>query len=49
MKEKILLNFDHSMIVKFDNKNNWKYINARDKFKQFKQNASSVIAIRFCT
>ncbi|EXA31288.1 hypothetical protein FOVG_17412 [Fusarium oxysporum f. sp. pisi HDV247] len=47
MEEKIPLDSDHSMIVKFDNKNNRGYTSARDKLRQFEQDAPSVAAARF--
>ncbi|KAM6510829.1 hypothetical protein FSOLCH5_011275 [Fusarium solani] len=47
MEEKIPLDSDHSMIVKFDNKNNRGYTSARDKLRQFEQDAPSVVAARF--
>jgi protein SERAC1 len=49
MEDKIPLDADHSMIVKFDNKNNRGYTSARDKLRQFEQDAPSVVAARFCT
>ena len=48
MEDKIPLDADHSMIVKFDNKNNRGYTSARDKLRQFEQDAPSVVAARFC-
>ncbi|RDL35197.1 uncharacterized protein BP5553_07128 [Venustampulla echinocandica] len=47
MEDKIPLDADHSMIVKFDNKNNRGYTSARDKIRQFEQNAPNVVAARF--
>ncbi|KAG7423240.1 Nephrocystin-3 [Fusarium oxysporum f. sp. raphani] len=47
MEEKIPLDSDHSMIVKFDNKNNRGYTSARDKLRQFEQDAPGVVAARF--
>ncbi|KAF2185579.1 hypothetical protein K469DRAFT_687903 [Zopfia rhizophila CBS 207.26] len=47
MEEKIPLGSDHSMIVKFDAKNNRGYTSARDKLRQFEQDAPSVVAARF--
>ncbi|KAJ4267004.1 hypothetical protein NW762_003102 [Fusarium torreyae] len=47
MEDKIPLDSDHSMIVKFDNKNNRGYISARDKLKEFEQDAPTVVAARF--
>ena len=49
MEEKIPLDADHSMMVKFDNKNARGYSSARDKLKQFAQNAPDVVADRFGT
>ncbi|KAF5669916.1 hypothetical protein FDENT_11382 [Fusarium denticulatum] len=46
-EEKIPLDSDHSMIVKFDNKNNRGYASARDKLRQFEQDAPIVVATRF--
>ncbi|TVY62681.1 Nephrocystin-3 [Fusarium oxysporum f. sp. cubense] len=47
MEEKIPLDSDHSMIVKFDNKNNRGYTSARDKLREFEQDAPGVVAARF--
>ncbi|KAI7759632.1 hypothetical protein LZL87_014155 [Fusarium oxysporum] len=47
MEEKIPIDSDHSMIVKFDNKNNRGYTSARDKLRQFEQDAPGVVAARF--
>ncbi|KAK7419576.1 hypothetical protein QQZ08_010789 [Neonectria magnoliae] len=47
MEEKIPLDADHSMIVKFDNKNNRGYTSARDKLRQFEQDAPTMVAARF--
>ena len=47
MEEKIPLDSDHSMIVKFDNRNNRGYTSVRDKLKEFEQNAPGVVAARF--
>lgn len=49
MEDKIPLDADHSTIVKFDNRNNHGYTSARDKLKQFEQDAPKVVAARFCT
>ncbi|KAF7502176.1 hypothetical protein GJ744_006772 [Endocarpon pusillum] len=49
MEEKIPLHADHSMIVKFDSKNTRGYSSARDKLRQFEQDAPRVVAARFCT
>jgi hypothetical protein len=47
MEEKIPLDADHSMIVKFDNKNARGYSSAREKLKQFERDAPSVVTARF--
>ncbi|KAI1063203.1 hypothetical protein LB507_005556 [Fusarium sp. FIESC RH6] len=47
LEEKLPVDADHSMIVKFDNKNSKAYVSARDKLKQFEQDAPKVIAARF--
>jgi hypothetical protein len=49
MEEKIPLNADHSMIVKFNVRNDRGYTSARDKLRQFEQDAPSVVAARFGT
>jgi hypothetical protein len=49
MEDKIPLDADHSMIVKFDNRNNQGYTSALDKLRQFEQDAPGVVAARFCT
>lgn len=49
MEEKIPLDADHSMMVKFNNKNDRGYTSARDKLRQFEQDATSVVAARFST
>ena len=49
MEEKIPLDADHSMMVKFDNKNARGYSSARDKLQLFAQNAPGVVADRFGT
>jgi hypothetical protein len=49
MEEKIPLDSDHSMIVKFDTKNSRGYTSARDKLRQFEQDAVGVVAARFGT
>ncbi|KAL5351765.1 hypothetical protein ACLOAV_003626 [Pseudogymnoascus australis] len=46
MEDKIPLDADHSMIVKFDSKNNRGCTSARDKLRQFEQDAPSVVAAR---
>ncbi|KAF2633913.1 hypothetical protein BU25DRAFT_381757 [Macroventuria anomochaeta] len=47
MEEKIPIDADHSMIVKFDNKNVRGYSSARDKLRQFARDAPGVVADRF--
>ncbi|KFY86469.1 hypothetical protein V500_07615 [Pseudogymnoascus sp. VKM F-4518 (FW-2643)] len=47
MEDKIPLDADHSMIVKFGDRNNRGYTSARDKLRQFEHNAPSVVAARF--
>lgn len=49
MEEKIPLDADHSMMVKFNNPNAQGYSSARDKLKQFVQDAPGVVAGRFGT
>jgi hypothetical protein len=49
MEEKIPRDTDHSMIVKFDDKNDPGYTSAREKLRQFEQEAPRVVAARFCT
>ncbi|KAF2180317.1 hypothetical protein K469DRAFT_715560 [Zopfia rhizophila CBS 207.26] len=46
-EEKIPLDADHSMIVKFNTKNDRGYTSARDKLRQFELDAPSVVAARF--
>ncbi|PNP50290.1 hypothetical protein THARTR1_08998 [Trichoderma harzianum] len=47
MEEKIPLNSDHSMMVKFGNRNDIGYTSALDKLQQFEQEASNVVKARF--
>jgi TolA-binding protein len=47
MEEKIPRDTDHSMIVKFDDRNDLGYTSARDKLRQFEQDAPSVVTARF--
>ncbi|OBT40026.1 hypothetical protein VE00_09394 [Pseudogymnoascus sp. WSF 3629] len=47
MEDKIPLDADHSMMVKFDHKNNPGYTSARDRLRQFEQDATGVVAARF--
>jgi hypothetical protein len=49
MEEKIPLDADHSMMVKYDSKNAQGYSSARDKLKQFARDAPGVVADRFGT
>jgi hypothetical protein len=49
MEDKIPLDGDHSMIVKFDTKNQRGYTSARNKLVQFERDAPSVVADRFYT
>jgi hypothetical protein len=49
VEEKIPLNADHTMIVKFDARADPGYTSARDKLLQYEKNAHSVVASRFCT
>lgn len=48
MENKIPLHADHSMIVKFDNRNAPGYRSALHKLKQFEQDAPTVVEARFC-
>lgn len=48
MEEKIPLDANHSMIVKFDSKNSRGYTSSRDKLRLFEQDAPKVVAARFC-
>jgi hypothetical protein len=48
MEEKIPLDADHSMIVKFDGRNDRGYTSARDRLRQFEQDSQKVVAARFC-
>ena len=47
MEEKIPLHSDHSLMVKFDSRNDPGYTSAREKLKQFEKDASGVVAARF--
>ncbi|KAF2655155.1 hypothetical protein K491DRAFT_693174 [Lophiostoma macrostomum CBS 122681] len=47
VEEKIPLETDHSMIVKFDARNTRGYTSARDKLRQYEQDAPHVVADRF--
>ena len=49
IEEKVPLDADHSMIVKFDTRDSRGYTSARDRLVQFEQDAPSVVAARFCT
>lgn len=48
MEDKIPLDSDHSMMVKFGNRNETGYTSALDKLQQFEQEASNVVKARFC-
>jgi hypothetical protein len=47
MEDKVPLDADHSMMVKFDNRNARGYSSAQDKLRQFVQDAPGVVAGRF--
>ncbi|OCK73381.1 hypothetical protein K432DRAFT_410741 [Lepidopterella palustris CBS 459.81] len=47
MEEKIPLHADHSLIVKFNTRNDQGYRSVRDKLLQFERDAPSVVATRF--
>ncbi|PVH94355.1 hypothetical protein DM02DRAFT_602591 [Periconia macrospinosa] len=47
MEEKIPLDTSHSMMVKFDNKNDRGYTSVRDKLKAFEREAPGAVAARF--
>jgi hypothetical protein len=47
VEEKIPVDADHSMIVKFDHRNSRAYTSARDKLRQFERDAPTVVATRF--
>ncbi|KAK0761662.1 hypothetical protein N5P37_005644, partial [Trichoderma harzianum] len=47
MEDKIPLDSDHSMMVKFDNRNDIGYTSALHKLQQFEQEASNVVKARF--
>jgi protein SERAC1 len=49
IEDKVSLDAHNSTIVKFDNKHDRGYTIARDKLRQFEQDAPSVVAARFCT
>lgn len=49
MEEKIPLDADHSMIVKFDAKSSRGYTSIRAKLQQFERDAPHVVASRFRT
>ncbi|OBT59947.1 hypothetical protein VE03_10332 [Pseudogymnoascus sp. 23342-1-I1] len=49
MEDKIPLDADHSMMVKFDDEKNRGYTWARVKLRQFEQDAPRVVAARFFT
>lgn len=48
MEDKIPLDSDHSMMVKFGNRNDIGYTSALHKLQQFEQEASNVVKARFC-
>lgn len=48
MEDKIPLDEDHSMMVKFNTKNQRGYTSALDKLKKFEHDAPGVVAARFC-
>lgn len=48
-EDKIPLDADHSMIVKFDTRGDRGYTSARDKLLQFERDAPDVVAARFRT
>ncbi|KAH0527489.1 hypothetical protein TsFJ059_002489 [Trichoderma semiorbis] len=47
MEDKIPLDSDHSMMVKFGNRNDTGYTSVLDKLQQFEQEASNVVKARF--
>ncbi|OBT82207.1 hypothetical protein VE02_08678 [Pseudogymnoascus sp. 03VT05] len=47
MEDKIPLDADHSIMVKFNNTSDRGYSSARDKLRQFEKDATSVVAARF--
>jgi hypothetical protein len=47
MEDKVPLDADHSMMVKFDSKSARGYSSARDKLRQFVEDAPRVVAGRF--
>lgn len=49
IEEKISLDADHSMMVKFDSKNAQGYSSVRDKLRRFARDAPGVVADRFGT
>lgn len=48
MEDKIPLNSDHSMMVKFSNRSDVGYASAMHKLQQFEKEASKVVKARFC-
>lgn len=48
MEDKIPLNSDHSMMVKFSNRSDEGYASAMHKLQQFEKQASKVVRARFC-
>ncbi|RII11229.1 hypothetical protein CUC08_Gglean005702 [Alternaria sp. MG1] len=49
IEEKVPLDADHSMIVKFDTNDSRGYTSALNRLVQFERDAPSVVAARFCT
>jgi hypothetical protein len=49
LEEKIPLPANHSMIVKFDSRDDQGYTSAREKLRKFEQDAPGVVATRFRT
>jgi hypothetical protein len=47
MEEKIPLDADHSMLVRFDNRDDKGYTSARDRLREFELDAAGIIAARF--
>lgn len=47
IEDKVPLHADHSMIVKFDTRNEAGYRTALDRLRQFSKDAPSVVTVRF--
>lgn len=47
MEEKIPLDADHTMMVKFDYMNDKGYTSVRDKLREFELDATGIVAARF--